>query len=223
LSEGIHSQSLIFVGRDLSPGFNMNSSSKVLILKIIIHLGALLPVINLYFLAFADQLGADPVEAVIHFTGIGSLNILLLTLCVSPLAKFLKQGYLLQTRRLLGLYAFTYALLHLLNFLAFEVQFDGMLFISEVIDRPYITVGMLAFILLSALAITSLNRLKRKMGKSWQHLHNSIYLLVLLVTVHFYWSVKSELIAPLFYFLLAIILLAVRHKKLKRLIQSMFA
>lgn len=201
----------------------MNISSKVLVLKVIIHLGALLPVINLYFLAFADELGADPVEAVIHFTGIGSLNLLLITLCVSPLAKFLKQGYLVQTRRLLGLYAFTYALLHLLNFLAFEVQFDGMLFISEVIKRPYITVGMVAFILLTSLAITSLHRLKRKMGKSWQRLHNYNYLLVLLVTVHFYWSVKSELLSPLFYFLLAFILLAIRHKKLKRLIRSMFA
>ncbi len=200
----------------------MNSSRKVIILKVFINLAALLPVINLYFLAFADELGADPVE-VIHFTGIGSLNLLLLTLCVSPLAQFFKQGYLLQTRRLLGLYAFTYALLHLLNFLAFEVQFDGVLFISEVIERPYITVGMVAFLILAALAITSLNKLKRKMGKSWQRLHNLTYLLVILVTVHFYWSVKSESISPLFYFLLCFVLLAFRCKKLKRLILSLFA
>ncbi len=192
-------------------------------LKVFIHLAALLPVINLYFLAFADELGADPVEAVIHFTGIGSLNLLLLTLCVLPLAQFFKQGYLLQTRRLLGLYAFTYALLHLLNFLAFEVQFDGALFISEVIERPYITFGMVAFLILFALTITSLNKLKRKMGKSWQRLHNLTYLLAILVTVHFYWSVKSELTSPLFYFLLCFALLAFRRKKLKRLISSLFA
>lgn len=201
----------------------MNSSRKVLMLKVFIHLAALLPVINLYFLAFADELGADPVEAVIHFTGIGSLNLLLLTLCVLPLAQFFKQGYLLQTRRLLGLYAFTYALLHLLNFLAFEVQFDGALFISEVIERPYITFGMVAFLILFALTITSLNKLKRKMGKSWQRLHNLTYLLAILVTVHFYWSVKSELTSPLFYFLLCFALLAFRRKKLKRLISSLFA
>ena len=199
----------------------MTNSFKVFFLKIIIHLSALLPVVNLYFLAFADELGADPVEAVIHFTGIGSLNLLLITLCVSPLANILKQGYLLNTRRLLGLYAFAYALLHLLNFLAFEVQFDGGLFISEVIKRPYITVGMIAFAVFSALAFTSLSRLKRKMGKSWQRLHNYTYLLVLLVTVHFYWSVKSELTSPLFYFLLCFILLAFRYKKLKRLALSM--
>jgi len=201
----------------------MNSNTKILTLKVFIHLGALLPVLNLYFLAFADELGADPVEVVIHFTGIGSLNLLLITLGVSPLAKLFKQGYLLQTRRLLGLYAFAYALLHVFNFLAFEVQFDGGLFISEVIKRPFITIGMVAFVLLSALAITSINNIKRKMGKSWQSLHNLSYLLVLLVTVHFYWSVKSELISPLCYFALCFILLSFRYKKIKRLILSMFA
>ena len=147
---------------------------------------------------------------------------LLITLTVTPLAKITKQGYLLQTRRVLGLYAFTYALFHLINFLSFEVQFDGALFISEVIKRPYITVGMAAFLLLTALAVTSVNKLKRKMGKSWQRLHNASYLIVLLVVVHFYWSVKSELTSPLFYFAMALVLLLFRYKKLKGLISSIF-
>lgn len=201
----------------------MNNNSKVFLLKVLIHLSAFLPLANLYMLAFGDELGADPVEAVIHFTGIGALNLLLITLCVTPLAKLLKQGYLLQTRRVLGLYAYTYAVFHLCNFLAFEVQFDFSLFISEVIKRPYITIGMLAFLLLTALAITSLNTLKRKMGKSWQKLHNLNYVIVLLVTIHFYWSVKSELISPLIYFGLLLILLLFRYKKLKRLLSSIFA
>jgi sulfoxide reductase heme-binding subunit YedZ len=200
----------------------MTSHTKVFFLKVIIHLGALMPLLNLYFLAFVDELGADPVEAVIHFTGIGALNLLLITLSVTPLAKIIKQGYLLQTRRVLGLYAFTYAIFHLVNFLAFEVQFDFALFISEVIKRPYITVGMVAFLLLTVLAVTSLNKLKRKMGKSWQRLHNYNYLIIILVTIHFYWSVKSELSSPLFYFAITFILLLFRYKKLKRLISSMF-
>ena len=200
----------------------MTTRAKVLLLKLIIHVGALLPLLNLYWLAFGDELGADPVEAVIHFTGIGALNLLLITLTVTPLAKITKQGYLLQTRRVLGLYAFTYALFHLINFLSFEVQFDGALFISEVIKRPYITVGMAAFLLLTALAVTSVNKLKRKMGKSWQRLHNASYLIVLLVVVHFYWSVKSELTSPLFYFAMALVLLLFRYKKLKGLISSIF-
>lgn len=200
----------------------MTSARKIVLLKVLIHISALLPLVNLYFLAFTDKLGADPVEAVIHFTGIGALNLLLITLCVSPLAKRLKQGYLLQTRRVLGLYAYTYALFHLLNFLAFEVQFDGSLFISEVIKRPYITVGMVAFLLLTALAITSINAIKRKMGKSWQRLHNASYLIILLVTIHFYWSVKSELTSPIFYFLIALALLFFRYKKIEKLIKQMF-
>lgn len=200
----------------------MTNNTRVFILKTTINFSALLPLLNLYFLAFFDELGADPVEAVIHFTGIGAFNLLLITLSVSPLAKISKQGYLLQTRRLLGLYTFTYAVCHLLNFLAFEVQFDGSLFLSEVIDRPYITIGMVAFLLLTALAVTSFNKLKRKMGKSWQKLHDFSYLIAILVAIHFYWSVKSELTSPLFYAVLTLILLLFRYKKLKRLISTMF-
>ena len=165
----------------------MSQRNQVFFLKVIIHLSALLPLLNAYYLAITDQLGADPVEAIIHFTGIGAFNLLLITLSVSPLIKLTKQGYLLQTRRLLGLYAFLYALCHLVSFLAFEVQFSIGLFISEVIERPYITVGMIAFLLLIALAVTSVNILKRKMGKSWQQLHNFNYLIVILVAIHFYW------------------------------------
>jgi len=201
----------------------MTNNTRVLILKVIIHLFALLPLLNLYFLAFSDELGADPVEVVIHFTGIGAFNLLLISLTVSPLAKIAKQGYILQTRRLLGLYTFAYALCHLLNFLAFEVQFSGELFISEVLDRPYITIGMIGFLLLMALAVTSFDKLKRKMGKSWQKLHNFSYLIAVLVTVHFYWSVKSDLTSPIFYGVLTLILLLFRHRKLKGLILSRFA
>jgi len=201
----------------------MTNNTRVLILKVIIHLFALLPLLNLYFLAFSDELGADPVEVVIHFTGIGAFNLLLISLTVSPLAKIAKQGYLLQTRRLLGLYAFAYTLCHLLNFLAFEVQFSGELFLSEVLDRPYITIGMIGFLLLMALAVTSFDKLKRKMGKSWQKLHNFSYLIAVLVTVHFYWSVKSDLTSPIFYGVLTLILLLFRHRKLKGLILSRFA
>ena len=201
----------------------MTNNTRVFILKVIIHLSALLPLFNLYFLAFTDELGADPVEVVIHFTGIGAFNLLLISLTVSPLAKIAKQGYLLQTRRLLGLYTFAYAVCHLLNFLAFEVQFSGVLFLNEVIERPYITIGMIGFLLLTALAVTSLNKLKRKMGKAWQKLHNLSYFVAILVAVHFYWSVKSELTSPVFYAVLTFILLLFRYKKLKGLILSRFA
>lgn len=198
----------------------LTTSNKVLMLKVAIHLAAFIPLLNLYYLAFLDQLGADPVERVIHLTGIGAFNLLLITLTITPIAKQFKQGYLLQVRRLLGLYAFSYAFLHILNFLAFDLQFAWSLFINEIVKRPYITLGMVAFILLTALAVTSINSVKRKMGKSWQKLHNISYLIVILVAIHFYWSVKSELVAPLFYLLLTGILLAFRYKKIKALIST---
>ncbi len=198
------------------------NKQKVLLLKIVIHCGAILPLLNLYYLALIDELGADPVERVIHFTGIGAFNLLLLTLMVSPIAKNLKQGFVMKVRRLLGLYGFSYAFFHVINFLAFDLQFAWALFLNEVIERPYITIGMLAFVLLSALAITSHQRIKTHMGQKWQKLHNFTYLIILLVAVHFYWSVKSEMFSPLFYFFLTLLLLLFRYKKLKVLISSLF-
>ena len=184
-------------------------------LKALVHITALYPLVNLYYQAISDRLGADPVEVVIHFTGIGALNLLLISLLISPAAKFFKIGALIQFRRMIGLYAFFYALCHILNFLSFEVQFDLQLFIDEVFERPYITVGMTAFLLLTALAVTSIAKIRRKMKKNWQTLHNFTYLIALLGVVHFYWSVKSEIIEPLIYFALYAILMGFRHQKVQ--------
>jgi len=188
----------------------------ILLSKVAIHALSLFFLVKLYYQAIHDQLGADPVEAVIHFTGIGAFNLLLLTLCISPLANSLKQGWLLQLRRLLGLYSFTYACFHLANFIIFDLQFAWWLFVDEVIKRPYITIGMLAFLFLFSLSITSVNEIRRKMGKNWQKLHNVSYVILLLVAVHFYWSVKSEIIEPSIYFLVSIVLLILRKNKIKR-------
>lgn len=190
--------------------------NKVLLLKIVIHLQSFLPLAVIYFLAFSDQLGADPVKEVIHFTGIGAFNLLLISLLITPIAKKYRQGYLLQTRRVIGLYSFAYAALHLLSFLAFEVQFDFSLFIGEIIERPYITVGAVALVILMALAVTSFSALKHKMGKKWQRLHNWVYLALLLTSLHFLWSVKSEIIEPSIYLLISLLLLSLRSDKLKR-------
>ncbi len=200
----------------------MNVSQKVILLKSVAHIASLLPLLVLYYHAFTDQLGADPVEAVINFTGIGAFNLLLITLAVSPIAKTFKQGYLLQVRRLLGLYAFTYAALHIINFMAFDLQFAWSLFFSEIFKRPYISIGAIAFMFLTALALTSPHIVRRKMGKSWQILHNVNYLIVMLVGVHFYWSVKSELITPIIYLALTSILLLCRFKKFKSFYSSLF-
>ena len=120
----------------------------------------------------------------------------------------------------MGLYSFTYAFCHLLNFLVFEVQFDWSLFLNEIIDRPYITIGMVGLLTMLALAITSISLLKKRMGKNWQKLHNWVYLAVLLVGIHFYWSVKSEIIEPSIYLFITLTLLALRFKKFKKIIKK---
>ncbi|MBA6255546.1 MULTISPECIES: protein-methionine-sulfoxide reductase heme-binding subunit MsrQ [unclassified Colwellia] len=192
----------------------------VFFFKLFIHLAALLPLVNAYYLAFTDQLGADPVEAIIHFTGIGAFNLLLLSLVITPISKRFKISLLVKVRRLVGLYSFTYALLHLTNFLVFEVQFDWLLFLNEIIDRPYITIGMAGLLILLTLAITSISALKKRMGKNWQKLHNWVYLAVIFVGIHFYWSVKSDIIEPSIYLFISITLLALRFEKFKKRIKK---
>ena len=185
-------------------------------LKALIHSLAASPLLLLYYQAFNDRLGADPVEAVIHFTGIGALNLLLITLLTAPLARQVDLPFLLRCRRMLGLYALVYALCHILNFLIFEMQLDMQLFVQELIERSYIIVGMLAFLILSALTVTSINSLRRKMGRHWQSLHNLIYLAAVLVLIHFYWSLKSDITEPLIYFVLFALLMLFRYQKIYR-------
>ena len=194
----------------------MHEQRKSIIFKTLIHLSALSILVYQYYLAINDKLGGDPVEAIIHFTGIGAFNLLLMTLLVSPLAKRFKLPWLMKSRRLIGLYAFTYAFCHVLNFWAFEIQFEVSLFFAELIKRPYITFGLVGFIILSLLAITSFSKIQRKMGRNWQLLHNFIYLAVLVVAIHFYWSVKSEIIEPSIYIIITVFLLLLRKQRIQK-------
>ena len=190
------------------------STTHLVVLKTVIHLAALIPLLYTFYLANSDQLGGDPVEALLHFTGISGFNLLLLSLLVSPLAKRLKQGLLLKVRRLLGLYAFTYALAHFLTYILFELQLNWGLLLSEIIKRPYITVGFSAFLILTALTLTSTQAAQRKLKSTWQKLHNWVYVAVLLVALHFIWSVKSDITEPLIYWAMALVLLSLRKDKL---------
>lgn len=188
----------------------------ILALKALIHLLALGWALLTFYQAINDQLGGDPVEAILHFTGIGAFNLLLLSLLVSPLAKYLKQGLLMRVRRLLGVYAAVYALLHLVSYILFELQLDWSLLLDEIIDRPYITVGFAAILILIALTVTSTQTAQRKMGKAWQSLHNWVYLAVVLVALHYIWSVKSDLVQPVLYWAFTLILLYARKAKWQR-------
>jgi sulfoxide reductase heme-binding subunit YedZ len=185
-------------------------------IKALIHSTLLILVgLNLYW-GFTDQLGADPVAALLDFTGITSFNLLLVSLSISPLARRLRLPQLMKFRRMIGLYAFFYGLCHLLCYLLFELQLDWSLIASELIERPFIIVGMLALFILLLLAITSTQNMRRKMGASWQKLHNWVYLAVLLIALHYIWSVKSDLSQPLIYWSIALLLLWMRRRKLAK-------
>lgn len=179
-------------------------------LKVVIHSIAILPVVYLVLLVLSDQAGGDPVQYIIHYTGIGALNSLIILLAISPIARKFKQGVLIQTRRVVGLYVFAYASLHILSFISLDLLFEWSLLFEEILKRPYILVGALAYIILLALSITSFKAIRRKMGRRWQQLHNLVYILAILVPIHYYWSVKSEVIEPSIYILLTSSLLLVR-------------
>ncbi len=184
-------------------------------LKILVHLGALLPLLWLLNATFANQLGGDPVEAIIHFLGKGALHLLLLTLCITPLVKNLKLGPLMRLRRPLGLWCFAYASLHFAGWLSLDLQFSWGLIGAEIVERNYLLVGFSAWLILTALAITSIPRILRKMGSKWKKLHNWIYLAALLAPIHYIWSVKSGWIEPSIYFAIALLLLALRYKRVR--------
>lgn len=182
-------------------------------IKAYMHVLAIMPLVYLSLAVYLDELGGDPVQAIIHFLGKGAMNLLLLTLAITPIVRRFKAGLLVSTRRLLGLYSFFYACLHLLAFAWLDLGLDWLLLLEESIKRPYIVLGMITFIILLLLAISSPNVVRRKMRKNWQKLHNFIYLAALLTPLHYYLSVKSGGIEPMIYVFLVLFLLSERRKR----------
>ncbi len=182
--------------------------------KAVIHLILLGYLSLLFYAGVNDNLGADPVKALIHATGLSSLKILLITLAISPLAKFFPCGDLIRFRRMIGVYSFVYALSHFLAYIVFELQLDWSQVVSEIVKRPYITVGFTALLLLTLMALTSPNAIRRRLGKRWQYLHNFIYLTVVLVITHYWWSLKAIDLIALIYAAVALGLLLLRKNKI---------
>lgn len=195
------------------------SVRSVFAVKVIIHLSALATFIWLAYLVDQDLLGADPVKEMIHFLGKTSLNFLFLTLLVTPVIKRFKQPLLIRVRRLLGLYSFAWVCLHILVFLWLELNWELLLFLDEVVKRPYLSLGAVASTILLLLSITSVDFIKRKMKKHWLTLHRLVYWAVLFATIHYYWSVKSGLIEATVYLIICIYLLAERKQYFQRLIK----
>ncbi|MGF1690729.1 protein-methionine-sulfoxide reductase heme-binding subunit MsrQ [Photobacterium kagoshimensis] len=185
-------------------------------LKVAIHTVSLSFVGLLVGLVITEELGADPVQGLSHFTGKAALNTLIITMLISPVAKYFKQAALIKVRRVIGLYSFFWAGLHLLSYITLDLGFDWGLIGSEIISRPYLAIGAISWVILFLLTLTSNQYLQRQLGKHWQTLHNTVYLALVLSPIHYYWSVKSGITEPAIYIGISLLLLAFRWKTFKR-------
>lgn len=191
---------------------------QITIIKSMVHIFSLIFMIYFVLLTLQGGFGADPVKGMEHFTGKAALNMLLLTLLVSPLAKVFRQGLLMKLRRMLGLYSFFWATLHFAIYISLDLGFDFSLLGEEIFKRPYLTIGAVCWVILLLLAATSFQKIQRKMGKKWQTLHYWVYLALILAPIHYYWSVKSGLIEPSLYLVVAVLLLIWRKDFFMRLL-----
>jgi sulfoxide reductase heme-binding subunit YedZ len=189
------------------------SNRQLQLLKFVVFILAALPFLRLVFAVYREDLGANPLEFITRNTGDWTLYFLCVTLSLTPLRKLLEWHWLIRLRRMLGLFGFFYASLHFLTFLWFDHFFDLGDMWRDLVKRPFITVGFIAFVLLLPLAITSNNAMiKRLGGKQWQLLHRLIYLIVPLGVLHYFWmkAGKNLLLQPLLFGVLVSVLLGMR-------------
>ena len=180
-------------------------------LKAAIFLACLGPVIKLAWEGYSGGWGANPIEFITHATGDWTLILLCVTLAVSPLRRLTKQYWLIRLRRMLGLFAFFYGVLHFTTYIWLDKFFDVHEMIKDVYKRPFITAGFTAFVLLIPLAITSTSGWIRRLGgKRWNLLHRLIYVSAVVAVIHYIWLVKADLTKPLRYALIVGVLLGYR-------------
>lgn len=182
-------------------------------LKAFLFVLALLPLAYLIAGAFffPEWLGANPAEYITRSIGDWTLRLLLGTLAITPLRRITGWTWLLRLRRMLGLFTFFYALLHLSSYASFDHVFDLEEILKDIVKRPFITVGFTCLVLMIPLAVTSTNAMVRRLGaKRWQSLHRLAYLIAPLAVLHFWWMVKRDLTEPIIYALLLAILLGYR-------------
>lgn len=183
-----------------------------LYLKPIVFLICLLPIILVLTDLFeiSGTLGANPIENIQDRFGIWGLRFIVILLLISPLKKISGIIWLIQFRRMIGLFAFFYVLMHFLVWLLLEQSLLMPAIIEDVTKRPFITIGFIALLILLILASTSTSKIRRSMGKKWDKLHQSVYLASILGVWHFWWQVKKDITEPLIYALIIFILLTYR-------------
>ncbi|WP_419604172.1 sulfite oxidase heme-binding subunit YedZ [Thiolapillus sp.] len=167
--------------------------------RLLVFLASLLPLAYMMWAAFSDSLGPNPVEALSHETGSWALRFLLITLAITPLRRLTGWRHPVLLRRMLGLFSFFYASLHVLVWLWLDREFAWGDMLADIAKRPYITVGFLSFLILTALAATSNALSMRRLGLRWKQLHRLVYVAALLAVLHFIWLVKADLLEPMVY------------------------
>lgn len=189
--------------------------------KVFLFLVCLIPAAYLGWRAYQQDLGANPVEYITHFTGDWTVRFIAITLAVTPLRGLFNQPQLIRFRRMLGLFAFFYGTLHFTTWICLDKWFDWNEMLKDVAKRPFITVGFAGFILMAPLAITSTAGWVRRLGYArWQRLHRLIYITAVAAVVHYYWLVKSDVRLPLMYGAIFAILFAYRVAKRKRPVRA---
>jgi sulfoxide reductase heme-binding subunit YedZ len=175
-----------------------------------VFLLALVPLGILAWRAATGGFSANPIEDITHFTGDWTLRFILITLAITPLRRLSGWNRLIRYRRMLGLFAFFYALLHFLTWFVIDQFFDWDEIVKDIVKRPFITVGFSAFVLLLPLAATSNNRMVQKLGARWRTLHKLAYVIGTLGVLHYLWLVKADVREPVIYGLVLIALLVLR-------------
>ena len=180
--------------------------------KPLVFLACLAPFALVFGDAFGvtGSLGANPVEEILDRFGNWALRFVLVTLAITPLRRLTGWNWLQRFRRMLGLFTFFYALMHFLTWFALD---QGMLMsaiLEDIAKRPFITIGVAALLLLAALAVTSTNGMRRRLGRRWQKLHNAVYLIAILAVWHYWWQVKLDSSEPAIYAAILALLLGYR-------------
>jgi len=182
------------------------------LLKAALFVLAALPALVLAVDGLRGNLTADPIEEITHRTGWWAITLLMGTLAVTPIRRLTGWNQAVRLRRMLGLFAFFYVTLHLLTYVVLDLFFAFDILLEDVMERPYITVGFAAFLILLALALTSTKGWIRRLGRRWQRLHRLVYVAALLGVIHFYWQVKADTREPLVYAGVLALLLAARWR-----------
>ena len=197
----------------------LNRGQTTRLLKIVTHIGALIPLATIIWANQTSGLGADPVRLITLRTGEAALVLLVLSLAVTPAAFLLNWKATIPLRRLFGLYSFLYVSVHLLVFLWLDYGLDLAFIVQGVLEQNFVLVGFAAFLLMIPLALTSNRRAQRWLGQRWKPLHKLNYLIAVLVIIHFLWLVKNVYLAPGIYGAILALLFLLRWQPAKRAIQ----